>query len=83
MSKRNKNKYKLQSQGMKASAPADNIASPAPVKSQENLSYDMKQEFTYLGIVVIFILALLIGLYLYDKETHVLNTMTDKLFGLF
>jgi len=83
MSKKNKNKFKLGGQQVGADENGTEKAkSEIAPKSQENLSYDMKKEFRNLAIVIIFILALLIGLYLYDKETHILQYLTGKFFTI-
>jgi hypothetical protein len=85
MSKKNKRKYKFTSPIAPVGAPLAAEAAPAAssaAKPTEALSYDMQKEFRNLGLIVLFILALLFGLYLYDQQTHILRTLTSRLFGL-
>lgn len=80
MSKKNKNKYKFLGQsGTSENRTQDSKTANNP---EGNLSYDMKKEFRFLAFVIIFILALLIGLYFYDKQTHVLQYLTNKFFSI-
>lgn len=86
MSKRNKNKNRFAGQVQTPAVDVEKSApSEVPTKAKpdtENLSYDMQKEFRNLGLIILFILALLIGLFEYDKETHILRTLTSKLFNL-
>ncbi len=85
MSKKNRNKRKFDSDKDIVSSPAKNAAGEtiAERPSEEKLQDEMKQEFKKLAIIVVFILALLAGLYIFDKQTHIVQTFTHKLFSLF
>lgn len=78
MSKKNKNKRRLLESSEASVAPvavAAQVATPA--------DDDLKREFKHLARTILFILALLIGLYYYDQQNHVLQTFTNSLMGTF
>jgi len=84
MSKRNRNKNKARGT---ETAPAESqpIAETGAkmTTEDEKLQEHMKKDFKHLGIIIVFIVALLAGLDIYNKQSHILDQMTDKLFGLF
>jgi hypothetical protein len=85
MSKKNKNKRKFESKSDGAESLVESAKSDdaATKPSEEKIQDDVKREFKKLAVTVVFILAILIGLYYYDQQTHILQTFTHKLFGLF
>lgn len=84
MSKRNKNKQKFSNQA----APVQTVEKSAEEKAEKNTAATqqvdtIKKDFRNLAIIVIFLIVLLFALYFYNKQTHVLQYFTTKLFSLF
>lgn len=84
MSKRNRNKNKARAA---ETVPAENqpkAENEVKMTSEdEQLQEHMKKDFKHLGMIIVFIVALLVALDIYNKQSHILDQMTDKLFGLF
>lgn len=85
MSKKNKNKRKFTGGATSAEGSAEKASTEAvETKVQTKQSDDdIKKEFTRLAFVIIFILALLVAIYFYNNQTHILQTFTHRLFGMF
>ncbi len=45
--------------------------------------YNMKADFLSVGIIIILFIIILAGLYYYDKQSDILTTATEWLFGMF
>jgi hypothetical protein len=84
MSKKNRNKNRHRSGETAApEAPQKTETVSAGLPEDAKLQENMKQDFKHLGLIIVFILALLTSLYYYNLQSHVLAQMTDKLFQLF
>ncbi|MFA7169257.1 MAG: hypothetical protein WC178_00150 [Candidatus Paceibacterota bacterium] len=75
MSKKNKNKYKATVQ-RETSEDKNKIVSEKP---EDKAAADFKNEFKHLAITIVFILLILVGLYYYDQQNHILQDFADKL----
>ena len=45
--------------------------------------YNMKTDFLHVGTIIILFVIVLVGLYYYDKQSNILTTATEWLFGIF
>lgn len=88
MSKKNKRKFASQA-GPAPAAAAENTAAAKeaetekPAKLQENEGYNVNKELRNLAIIAFVLIALLVGLYYYDQQTHILQQFTSKFFAIF
>lgn len=78
MSKKNRNKNKS------ASPAAPSAPQPAASRVVAAEAGDtLKKDFLHLFAVILFIFALLGGIYFYDQQSGFLQTLTAQLFALF
>ncbi len=82
MSKKNKNKRKLEVQSAEnVTAGADKNLEKA--KTQDLAENDFKKEFRRLLLIIAFILIILVVLYYYDQQSNILDEFTRKIIGFF
>ena len=79
MSKKNKNKRKSDPTAP-ALEPQANAASVSQPASQADR--DMARDLKHVVSTILFVLALLVGLYYYDQQAHILRAFTQQLFSI-
>lgn len=84
MSKRNRFKKHRAQQAMTAERAGS--VQKAPEKRKETavntVEYNMMKDFTWLFSIIIFYTGLVVGLYYYDNQTHILSTLADKVISV-
>lgn len=72
-----KNKFKKRKEH--AVSEVEHEESHHEIAGKKEEEYDMKSDFINLFVIIFFFTGILIGLYYYDMQSHILNTVADRL----
>ncbi len=72
-----KHKFKKENENIKIeSATQANLESE---KSREKKEYNVKSDLVVLIVIMLFFTGALVGLYYYDKQSHILEAVTEQI----